>query len=179
MSYTQGNDPSWMDRLPRIQSRSKTSMSQQRPDDTDDTLAEKGEYGAFPPNFLRRQREDDTPARPLSRRRSRKSQYGAGGPISESAIRPQRSESEKLEESTSRSDSDASPKHGHGKPPLGPAKRDDDEPDEPGEPEGEVYEEGGETVYEDEEGNVLAVKKIHPGDTDEQREERERNELKK
>ncbi|KAG9938920.1 Na+/H+ antiporter, partial [Aureobasidium melanogenum] len=49
MSYTQGNDPSWMDRLPRIQSRSKTSMSQQRPDDTDDTLAEKGEYGAFPP----------------------------------------------------------------------------------------------------------------------------------
>ncbi|KAG9599060.1 Na+/H+ antiporter, partial [Aureobasidium melanogenum] len=179
MSYTQGNDPSWMDRLPRIQSRSKTSMSQQRPDDTDDTLAEKGEYGAFPPNFLRRQREDDTPARPLSRRRSRKSQYGAGGPISESAIRPQRSESEKLEESTSRSDSDASPNHGHGKPPLGPAKRDDDEPDEPGEPEGEVYEEGGETVYEDEEGNVLAVKKIHPGDTDEQREERERNELKK
>ncbi|KAI4715839.1 Na+/H+ antiporter [Aureobasidium sp. EXF-10727] len=179
MSYTQGNDQSWMDRLPRIQSRSKTSMSQQRPDDTDESLEEKGEYGAFPPNFLRRQREDDTPARPLSRRRSRKSQYGAGGPISQSAIRPQRSESEKLEESTSRSESDASPNAANGKPPLGPAKRDDDEPDEPGEPEGEVYEEGGETVYEDEEGNVLAVKKTHEGDTDKQREARERDELKK
>jgi Na(+)/H(+) antiporter len=180
MSYTQANDASWMDRLPRIQSRSKTSMSQQRADDTDDTLAEKGEYGAFPPNFLRRQREDDTPARALSGRRSRKSQYGDGGPISESAIRPQRTDSEKLEESTSRSDSDVSPDSGKGKS----SRRaehddDDDEPDEPGEPEGEVYEEGGETVYEDEEGNVLAVKKTHAGDTDEQREQREREELKK
>jgi len=179
MSYTQANDSSWMDRLPRIQSRSKTSMSQQRTDDTDETLEEKGEYGAFPPNFLRRQREDDTPARPLSRRRSRKSQYGAGGPISQSAIRPQRTDSEKLEESTSRSESDASPNAGKDKPPLGRAKRDDDEPDEPGEPEGEVYEEGGETVYEDEEGNVLAVRKTHPEDTDQQREAREREELKK
>jgi Na(+)/H(+) antiporter len=179
MSYTQANDASWMDRLPRIQSRSKTSMSQQRTDDTDETLEEKGEYGAFPPNFLRRQREDDEPARPLSRRRSRKSQYGAGGPISESAIRPQRTDSEKLEESTSRSESDASPDAAKGKPHSGSAKRNDDEPDEAGEPEGEVYEEGGETVYEDEEGNVLAVKKTHAGDTDEQREEREREELKK
>ncbi|THX86133.1 Na+/H+ antiporter [Aureobasidium pullulans] len=173
MSYTQGQDPSWMDRLPRIQSRSKSSMSARRPDDTDESLEEKGEYGAFPPNFLRRQREEDVPPRPLSRRRSRKSQYGAGGPISQSAIRPQRTDSEKQEElSTSRSDSEASPDSAKNGPP-----RDQDEPDQPGEPEGEVYEEGGETVYEDEEGNVLAVRKTHKGDTDEERQERERDEL--
>jgi NhaP-type Na+/H+ or K+/H+ antiporter len=174
MSYTQANDASWMDRLPRIQSRSKTSMSQQRTDDTDDTLAEKGEYGSFPPNFLRRQREDDTPARAQSGRRSRKSQYG--GPISESAIRPQRTDSEKLEESTSRSDSDASPDSGKGKPPLRAFKRDQRDDDEP---EGEVYEEGGETVYEDHDGNVLAVRKTHAGDNEQERQERERAELKK
>ncbi|KAI5251474.1 Na+/H+ antiporter [Aureobasidium subglaciale] len=177
MSYTQANDPSWMDRLPRIQSRSKSSMSARRPDDTDESLEEKGEYGAVPSNFLRRQREDDDSSRPQSRRRSRKSQYGAGGPISQSAITPQRTDSEKLDESTSRSESDASPGSTKHKPPTGPAKHDDDEPDQPGEPEGEVYEEGGETVYEDEEGNVLAVRKTHKGDTEEQRQEREREEL--
>ncbi|KAK5008049.1 Na+/H+ antiporter, partial [Cryomyces antarcticus] len=39
MSYTQANEegPTWMDRLPRIQSRSKSSMSMRRPDDTDNS----------------------------------------------------------------------------------------------------------------------------------------------
>lgn len=179
MSYTQANEegPSWMDRLPRIQSRSKSSMSARRPDDTDDE--EKGDLGSFPPNFLRRQREEDTPTRPLSRRRSRKSQYGAGGPISQSAIAPQRYEDKREGYSTSRSESETSPDTEKEKPPLGPAKRDQDEPDQPGEPEGEVYEEGGETVYEDEEGNVLAVQKTRNGDTDEQRQEHERDELRR
>jgi Na(+)/H(+) antiporter len=175
MSYTQANEEgqSWMDRLPRIQSRSKSSMSGRRPDDTDESLEEKGEYGSMPANFLRRQREEDTPSSAMNRRRSRKSHHGAGGPISQSAIAPQRNNSDKREEySTSRSESETSPGTAKEK-----SKHHHDESDEVDEPEGEVYEEGGETIYEDHDGNVLSVQHEHKGDTEEERQRHERDEL--
>src|SRR5262249_35106134 len=93
LSYTQAieDGPSWMDRLPRIQSRSKSSMSRQS------SLDEKfGETGLMVPgNFLRRLREDETPAhsrssslQPRFRRKRWDAGIGPGGPISQSAIGP-------------------------------------------------------------------------------------------
>jgi NhaP-type Na+/H+ or K+/H+ antiporter len=97
-SYTQDNEsgPGWMNRLPRISSQSR-SMSKTSLDSL-----EKPEFppGVLPPtgipgNFLRRQREEDTEkagSRPSSVRsyRRKKKRDGAGGPISQSAIAPQR-----------------------------------------------------------------------------------------
>lgn len=156
MSYTQASEdgPSWMDRLPRIQSRSKSSMS--KADDTESNYDEKANFpaGVLPGNFLRRQRNDDSPHRSHSKRKSRKSY---GGPISQSAIAPQREKDNDDETpDLSRRNSEAEgAKHKHRK--MAAGNEDQDEPDEEGEKEGEVYEEGGKTVYEDEEGNVLAV----------------------
>lgn len=103
LSYTQGNDKSsnWMERLPRIASRSK---SQGRSFNSEYSEDEK----AFPPGqlppvgvpqlALRRQKDEDYERekpigrphiRSRSKRRKRKS-AGAGGPISDSAIHPQR-----------------------------------------------------------------------------------------
>lgn len=187
MSYTQANEegPSWMERLPRIQSRSKSSMSLGRPDDTESSLDEKTEFpnGVLPGNFLRRQREEDMPSRPMNRRKSRRqSKYkGEGGPISQSAIAPQKSPEggESREGSRPairpRADSEAEAD----KPmrePMAAGRKEHDEPDTPGEAEAEVFEEGNETVYEDEEGNVLAVEDSKPGDTEEQRQQHEREE---
>lgn len=181
MSYTTANEegPSWMERLPRIQSRSKSSMSMRRPDE-ESSLDEKTELppGMLPAGFLRRQREDDDSSRPQSKRRSRRGQWesgrGPGGPISQSAIAPQRDRSEQ-DKHPSRSDSETLNQQSSGSP-----KKDEDSTDSPDEPEAaEVYEEGDKTVYEDEEGNVLAVEDSNQDFTDEQREKFERNEAKR
>ncbi|KAK5162586.1 hypothetical protein LTR04_003339 [Oleoguttula sp. CCFEE 6159] len=193
MSYTQANEegPTWMDRLPRIQSRSKSSMSMRRPDDTDNSsIDEKDDLryppGALPPigmpgNFLRRQREEDNPSRSSSRgpqtrrRKNWDSGRGPGGPISQSAIAPQaRNRDHSDVPDSSRSDSDTlaikndeSPEGTSEKPPPGSQ-----------EPEGEIYQEGNKTVYEDEEGNVLEVEDSH-GVEEPERQQHEREEAKK
>ncbi|OBU00061.1 hypothetical protein VE01_01776 [Pseudogymnoascus verrucosus] len=103
MSYTTANEegPSWMNRLPRISSQSK-SMSKMSDTDADDIKMEDLPPGALPPvgvpgAFLRRQKEEDT-GKPNARsssiipRRRKKSKwdgYGPGGPVSQSAIAPQ------------------------------------------------------------------------------------------
>lgn len=108
MSYTQANEdgPSWMGRLPRISSQSK-SMSKASDTDVDDVRMEDLPPGSLPPigmsgQFLRRQREEDNPSRqgsrassqaPSKRRKKKWDSFGAGGPggpISASAIAPQR-----------------------------------------------------------------------------------------
>lgn len=174
MSYTKGNeDQNWTDRLPRIQSRSKSSASARRPYDTESDMDEKMEVGVVPRNFLRRQREEDDTSRSSSRRpsrhRSRRSQssiHGPGGPISQSAIAPMRSpgptmsrsDSETLAMKSSDSGEGSSEKSDRGrKHDVTGERQIDKEPEQPGDDEGEIYEEGNETVYEDEEGNVLAV----------------------
>lgn len=167
LSYTQANEegPSWMNRLPRVQSIAKGSMSFRKADDLEGSSDERlPEYppGTLPPigmpgNFLRRVRDEDendaqsteTARKPLRRRRKKGRKHdGVGGPISQSAIMPQRrpeqdSDEEKKElEERDAVDRGASPPHA--------------ERDRFGrEPEIEVFQEGHNMIIEDEEGNVL------------------------
>lgn len=180
MSYTQAseNDGNWMDRLPRIQSRSKSSMSAQK-EDMDLEFDEKGlEYpaAALPRNFLRRQRTEDTPAprRASSRHRKSKAWAGAGGHVDPSAIEPQSrspgfSESETLEP-TSSDESPRFSKEAEGEEVKEVSSSSSPREDEP---EEEVFREGDDTVFEDEQGNVLEV--TH-ADKDESARQRQRDE---
>lgn len=106
MSFTTAPEegPAWMSRLPRISSQSRsqartlsdTDFEEKMPDIPPGTLPPTG----IPGQFLRRQREEDNPSRAGSRasslsgrRRSRKKWddgIGPGGPVSQSAIFPQR-----------------------------------------------------------------------------------------
>ena len=176
MSYTQANEPSWLNRLPRISSTSK-SMSKSKADFESEASEsdEKLPFSpsslppvGFPGNFLRRQKEEDNPSRGASRpssvksskRKKYESGMGPGGPISQSAIKPQRrtqspessspsgkpspkSEDEKV-------DSEADEEKQRPKEKQGEQFEPEDEPDV------EVYQEGGHMVVEDEEGNVLS-----------------------
>lgn len=104
MSYTTANEdgPSWMNRLPRIQSQSKSMAKSQESDwDSRDERLPPGELPpvGMPGNFLRRQKDEDQPSGRHSRSsslipRRRKKKWddglGPGGPISQSAIAPQR-----------------------------------------------------------------------------------------
>jgi len=185
MSYTQaGEDGNWMDRLPRIQSRSKTSGSRARSDASGSDIDEEKmpDYPAatLPKNFLRRQKEGETPthSRGNSRDRKRRSRRWSGGPVEESAIRPrprqQDSDSSTLQQDQSPSDTLAIHSESSG------AARDGDEPDkhagskrkgkkhDDDEREIETFQEGGDTVFEDEEGNVLEVMTSKEGETDEE-----------
>lgn len=114
MSFTTANEdgPSWMNRLPRIASQSK-SMSKMS--DADNDYEKDVPPGSLPPvgmpgNFLRRQKEEENPSRQHSRSNSRISlrrkknkpwdEHGPGGPISQSAIAPvRRTQSSKTSDS--------------------------------------------------------------------------------
>jgi NhaP-type Na+/H+ or K+/H+ antiporter len=164
MSYTQANEdgPGWMDRLPRIQTRSKSSMAR-RPSES--SMDEKEEIPAagFGGGFLRRQKEEDNPSRsnsvqPTSRGRRWDAGRGPGGPISQSAIGTSRRDEEKAEVVPPEEDTDtfadtmavSSDSSSSGKEKM---KR--------REPEEEIYQEGNETVIEDKEGNVLGMRDSH------------------
>ncbi|KAJ5256904.1 Na(+)/H(+) antiporter [Penicillium angulare] len=167
LSYTQANEdgPSWMNRLPRVQSIAKGSMSFRKPDEVDDSSEEKlPEYppGTLPPigmpgNFLRRVRdEEETDAttsesqrKPLRRRRKKHRKHAdVGGPISESAITPRRrQEIESDEERKELEERDAVERGAS--PPNAERTRFGREP------EIEAFQEGHNMIIEDEEGNVL------------------------
>lgn len=174
MSYTQGGEEGkWMDRLPRIASRSKT-MSMRK---GDDALSEKmPDYPAaalgLPRNFLRRQREEDDPHGAVSRRKKH-----SNGPIEESAIAPRRrrEESPGSEDENSSSDtiamkSDKTPDSNQGETKRSKPHEEDSE--------AEVYQEGGDTIIEDEEGNVLEVMESRQGESDAERHDRIGEEVK-
>ena len=163
LSYTQGieDGPSWMDRLPRIQSRSKSSMSRQS--SLDEKIGDNG-FVTMPPNFLRRQREDDTPIhsqssslQPRFGRKKWEAGIGPGGPISRSAIRPiaRTVEREDTQDLAPATDSDTLPVGSEDVSPETSLHKEKGRRVE--EPEEEVYREGDQTVIEDEEGNVLEV----------------------
>ncbi|MCJ1474861.1 hypothetical protein MMC13_003521 [Lambiella insularis] len=198
MSYTQANEdgPSWMNRLPRISSVSK-SMSKAKSDyestDSSDEKLPEFPPGTLPPvgfpgNFLRRQKEEDNPSqstsrasslRPATRRRKWDSGLGPGGPISQSAIMPQRRQ-EPVAPTDSPSDTlnetrNASPVESEGDAPDGlelqqsADKRKKDTRDAVQDAAGvEAYEEGDEMIVEDEEGNVLNTHDIR-GESPEQK----------
>ncbi|KAL9127890.1 MAG: hypothetical protein Q9217_003326 [Psora testacea] len=184
MSYTQANEegPSWMNRLPRIASTAKGSMSKGKEDFSVPSSAEELHDlppGTLPPiglpgNFLRRQKEEDTPIehpRPARRKSKWDSRMGLGGPISRSAITPQR-RSENLNAEDSVSDTlnekNSSPSGSADKvePPVQleiedeQERQEEKEPREPHQidmPEIEVYEEGEDMVVEDVEGNIVGI----------------------
>lgn len=107
MSYTTAPEdgPSWMNRLPRISSQSKSQARTMSDTDGEDLKMPDYPPGTLPPigypgQFLRRVKEEDQQGRQGSRssslagrRRSRKKWddgIGPGGPVSQSAIFPQR-----------------------------------------------------------------------------------------
>lgn len=193
MSYTQVNEdgPSWMNRLPRIQSVAKNSMSKSKDDFDAESLNEKlPEYppGTLPPigmpgNFLRRQKEEDNPSnpnsrassqRPATRRKRWDSGMGPGGPISQSAITPQRraevmspTESptatlnEKVESSPDSRDRDDKPDGLEMQDPTDRKRAVRKEFMDVEEPPVEAYQEGHTLVMEDSEGNVLSMVDTH------------------
>ncbi|KAI9883567.1 MAG: hypothetical protein M1823_004665 [Watsoniomyces obsoletus] len=161
MSYTQANEdgPSWMNRLPRIQSQSRGSFSARQQEGDSETPDEKlyppGSLPfALPGNFLRRQREEEENSRQESRasslrppamRKKRDLEMGPGGPISQSAITPQR-----------RTDSGDQAE-------LSPTRATADKIVEKAKDNGvEAYQEGNKVVVEDKEGEVLDVERAGP-----------------
>ena len=169
MSYTQATEDNgnWMDRLPRIQSRSKSSMSKGDSSDVsleDEKLTEDPE--ALPRNFLRRQKIEDVPMTTRNharKRRNRKSWKNAGGPVDPSAIEPQ-----------PRGEDMASPDEKSEMETLGLSSSDETKgstPEKEGEPEEEVYQEGDDTIIEDEQGNVLEVMHARNNEPSQEREE--------
>ncbi len=183
MSYTAAPEdgPSWMNRLPRISSQSrsqaKTTMSEASLDLKDPqypagTLAP-------PTGFLRRQRDDEN-SRPESRAsslvsRKRKNKkwddgIGPGGPVSQSAIFPNRqstmssmekvADSEDFPHSQEATDSTLaeSPKGAElEKAEMLEAGPQDSRGSETS-PHVDIYEEGSHLVFEDEDGEVINAK---------------------
>jgi hypothetical protein len=119
-------------------------------------MDEKSEMAAagFGGSFLRRQKEEENP----NRGRRWDAGRGPGGPISQSAIAPNRRDEEKAEVVPPEEDTDtfadtmavSSDSSSNGKEKM---KR--------RVPEEEIYQEGNETVFEDKEGNVLGVRDSH------------------
>lgn len=181
MSYTQADEErgNWMDRLPRIQSRSKSSMSAKKPDDSEEYLGEKlpespESPSSLPTGFLRRQREEDTPkpssrSRAATKRRRTRSSSRPGGPVSQSAIAPlprdENASPMRLENSGSTTLNEKSEHSPDSEAQLSKTPSGKDEPEE------EIYQEGRDTVIEDEEGNVLEVMHSKKGETDQERSE--------
>lgn len=177
MSYTTGLDdgPSWMNRLPRI-----TSMSRSQGKMSETSLDEKEPQ--FPPNtlappgpFLSRRSEGDGSRRSsrasslVSRRRKPKKDHGAGGPISQSAIFPSREPSSaplsplsqgeipdiQAGESSSTPHSDSLKDEARAPGGLDGALEDRGRQQE----RIEVYEEGRNLVFENQDGDVLSVQR--------------------
>ncbi|KKK25641.1 hypothetical protein P175DRAFT_0504969 [Aspergillus ochraceoroseus IBT 24754] len=158
LSYTTANEegPSWMNRLPRVQSLAKGSISFRKADDLDSSSNEP-EYppGTLPPiglpgTFLRRVHEDEagSPIGKVSSRKARRGRRkagGAGGPISRSAIAPQRpSEVDSVDAEKAVGESESTT------PSSPPPQR----------ATVNVYQEGNDLVYEDDEGTVLQTETI-------------------
>lgn len=184
MSYTAAPEdgPTWMNRLPRISSQSRSqarTMSEASFDDEKD-----GEYPAGtlapPSGFLRRRKEGEGHSRSgsrasslVSRRRKHKKGddgMGPGGPISQSAIFPTRQDTETEKddfaqppEHTDSTLTDDSPRTRD----IEKAALDDVEPENlPHRPRSpphiSIYEEGNELVFEDQDGEVLDVQESTP-----------------
>lgn len=188
LSYTTMNEEgqNWMDRLPRIQSRSKSSMSLRRPSESSvDEKAEVSGPGLLPPvglrgQFLRRQKEEDSSSRasslrPSARRRKWDTGRGPGGPISQSAIEPNRGGKAESEVTSPLQDSDTLAVPSDESPESSVTK----EKGRRHESEEEIYQEGENTVIEDEEGNVLGVRESRKGEGEKERQERDNAEARR
>lgn len=173
LSYTTANDegPSWMNRLPRVSSISRSSLSLRKADsEASSDQAQEYPPGMLPPigvpgNFLRRVKEGDDESRrssSLRPKRRRKRMTSAGGPISQSAIMPaRRSEVTSPNDEKPTAPDEIEEEHAErdriereGSPPRAERDRFGREA------EIEVYQEGDKIIVEDEEGNVLKTEDI-------------------
>ncbi|KAI0180800.1 alkali metal cation/H+ antiporter Nha1 C terminus-domain-containing protein [Hypoxylon sp. FL1284] len=195
MSFTTAPEegPAWMSRLPRISSQSRSQARTMSDTDYEELKLPEFPPGSLPPTgmpgqFLRRQREEENPSRAGSRassatgrRRSRKKWddgIGPGGPVTQSAIFPQRrSTSEPMSPSDSappmspRQESSGSQSEElHEKEmehAIQVAKEHEAEEEQREDPTStgerhdqlEVYDEGDHIVVEDQDDRVLAVEK--------------------
>jgi sodium/hydrogen antiporter len=179
LSYTQDNEAgrSWMDRLPRISTTNSKSISKS---ESLPLESESNEQLAFPPGtlgptgvpgaFLRRQRDEQdkhgTP--PMVRSRAKRrwdAGKGPGGPISQSAIEPQRSPQPAFDPSTEaetgllgeKADGRQLTSAGiaEASSSTSPARSEEERLKRSAEIE--VYEEGDDIIVEDKDGNVLST----------------------
>lgn len=190
MSYTTSPEdgPSWMNRLPRLSSQSK---SQARSETSEDLKMPDFPPGTLPPTgvpgqFLRRQRDGETSSRQSVRsfsrdRRRRKSRdLGVGGPISQTAIFPaSRASTEPLptheREATQSEITPHDPSPDGSSQTAAESASDRDQYDEKmsggdgsgstrpaspvADPEVQIYDEGGNLVIENSDDNVIVLKK--------------------
>jgi len=189
MSYTQANDdgPSWMNRLPRISSQSRSQARTMSDTDGDDLKLPQFPPGTLPPvglpgHFLRRVKEEEKSDRQgsrsssVSRRRQRKKWddgIGPGGPITQSAIFPQRrsqSEQQAISHTSDRpasmeispADATAMGRRLEEGIDKSPSPDEGSSPDRSASPirgrnDLEVYDEGGNIIIENRDGDVIAV----------------------
>lgn len=171
MSYTAAPEdgPTWMNRLPRIssQSRSQAKMSEASFDDELKSPDVPAGTLAPPGGFLRRRKDDEgrsSRASSLVSRRRKRKDDDVGGPISQSAIFPNRdtplmspTQTEKDEMEISQDTNDSTPSGDTAKEKEVEAgdeshrgRRRDAEPVQ-------VYEEGHDMIFENQEGDVLDV----------------------
>ncbi|QPG94158.1 hypothetical protein C2857_005022 [Epichloe festucae Fl1] len=178
MSYTQAPEdgPSWMNRLPRISSQSR-SMAKTMSEASFDNLKEPAFPAgtlAPPSNLLRRQRDEDGYSRSGSRASSlvsRKRKHkkwddgiGPGGPVSQSAIFPNR------QSQTEASDKDPSPPTRETTDSTnleaeGPTDKSGENDGQPPPQDGRsthvnIYDEGDQLVFENDDGDVIDVEPI-------------------
>ncbi|KAJ8109501.1 hypothetical protein ONZ43_g6118 [Nemania bipapillata] len=187
MSYTTAPEdgPAWMSRLPRISSQSRSQAPTMSDTDYDDFKSPTFPPGTLPPTgiagqFLRRQREEENPSRAgsrassiVSRRRKKKwdDGIGPGGPVTQSAIFPQRRSASDQAEPLSPSDEKIRPVSPRRSSSLSPLETIIKEPDleksgnstpeaqhkDEEQPRYEVYDERDNIIIEDQEGQVVAV----------------------
>jgi NhaP-type Na+/H+ or K+/H+ antiporter len=191
MSYTQANEdgPSWMNRLPRISSQSRSQAKAVSDTEGDDLKMPDFPPGTLPPiglpgNFLRRVKEDDgsrhgsrSSSRAARRRRNKWDDgIGPGGPISQSAIFPQRrGHAESMSPEISNGSADEARRGDMAVSPTGQESdqsaagtptqtapteaRTGRDPDHRGSIE--VYDEGDNIVIENRDGDVISVQSTH------------------
>lgn len=188
LSYTAAPEdgPAWMSRLPRISSQSRSQAKTMSDTDYDDLKSPTFPPGTLPPTgitgqFLRRQKEEENPSRAgsrasslVSRRRRKKwdDSIGPGGPVSQSAIFPQRRSASDQAEPLSPSEAERVgpvPPNRSSSPSLpddviseinfeksGGSTPEEQRKDEE-QPQFEVYDEGDNIIIEDQDGQVVAV----------------------
>lgn len=204
MSYTAAPEdgPSWMNRLPRISSTSKSQAKTMSETSLDDLKTPDYPAGTLAPpsgpysHLFRRQHEEEISSAPASRPASvvsRKRKHkkwddgiGPGGPVSQSAIFPQRNSTSAPISPADMSEMEISPMPDTTESTLSPQespkhkdpeKADDSSDTRSGEARGEsprrnveIYREGDNMVFEDEDGEVIDVQH-DPSSEDERRED--------
>jgi Na(+)/H(+) antiporter len=207
MSYTVANEegPSWMNRLPRIASQSKSMSKMSDVDfDTQSVNSSGGHPVGIPGAFLRQQKDDDGNnrtghLRPRRKKGGKWDSYGPGGRIDPSAISPQRqtSKSGSPSSSTVTPDEKQSDDEYANDAPLGEIQhdsemdaimhhndgeknRDNHRSDAERHPDDlEAYREGSDVIFENEDGDVVDVEKSPASEKRQHEFQKGREEVKK